>query len=216
MGNGFQATGASMITVLIADDHPVIRFAIGMKLQQEPGVTVVGETGDLPSTFAALEAHRPNVLLLDLHLPEPVLPVLPSLRDAAPETAILVLTADADPVRAREALGVGAAGFELKDRPLDELVKAIRAVAAGGRHIHPDFAVRLIEVAETASLPDGLTQREVEVLRLLADGHTNREIAERLYLSVRTVESHRARILLKLNRSKRAELVAYAEQHGLR
>ena len=216
MGNGFHATGASMITVLIADDHPVIRFAIGIKLQQEPGVTVVGETGDLPSTFAALEAHRPNVLLLDLHLPEPVLPVLPSLRDAAPETAILVLTADADPVRAREALGAGAAGFELKDRPLDELVQAIRTVAAGGRHIQPDFAVRLIGVPETAGLPDGLSQREVEVLRLLADGHTNREIAERLYLSVRTVESHRARILLKLNRSKRAELVAYAEQHGLR
>jgi two-component system response regulator NreC len=205
-----------MITVLIADDHPVIRFAIGTKLEQEPGVTIVAETGDLPTTFAALEAHRPNVLLLDLHLPEPVLPALPSLREAAPDTAILVLTADADPSRAREALRAGAAGFELKDRPLDDLVNAIRAVAAGGRHIQPDFAVRLIGVPETPEPPGGLSQREIDVLKLLATGHTNREIAEQLYLSVRTVESHRARIQLKLNRSNRAELVAYAEQHGLR
>jgi two-component system response regulator NreC len=205
-----------VITVLVADDHPVIRFAIATKLEQEPGVTVVAETGDLPATFAAVEAHRPDVLLLDLHLPEPVLPALPSIREAAPDTAILVLTGDADPVRAREALRAGAAGFELKDRPLDELVSAIRAVAAGGRHIQPDFAVRLIGVPETAELPGGLSQREVDVLKLLANGHTNREIAERLYLSVRTVESHRARIQLKLNRSNRAELVAYAEQHALR
>lgn len=205
-----------MITVLIADDHPVVRFAIGTKLGQEPGVTVVAESGDLPATFAALEAHRPDVLLLDLHLPEPVLPVLPSLREAAPDTAILVLTADADPVRAREALGAGAAGYELKDRPLDDLVQAIRTVAGGGRHIHPDFAVKLIGAPETPEAPDGLSQREIDVLKLLADGHTNREVAERLYLSVRTVESHRARIQLKINRSSRAELVAYAEQHGLR
>ena len=205
-----------MITVLVADDHPVIRFAIVAKLEQEPGVTVVAETGDLPATFAAVEAHRPDVLLLDLHLPEPVLPALPSIREAAPDTAILVLTGDTDPVRAREALRTGAAGFELKDRPLDELVNAIRAVAAGGRHIPAELAVRLIGVPETPEPPDGLTRREIDVLKLLADGHTNREIAERLYLSVRTVESHRARIQLKLNRSNRAELVAYAEQHGLR
>jgi two-component system, NarL family, response regulator NreC len=205
-----------MITVLIADDHPVIRFAIRTKLEQEPGVTIVAETGDLPATFAAVEEYRPDVLLLDMHLPEPVLPALSSLHETAPDTAILVLTADDDPVRAREALRAGAAGFEVKARPLDELVNAIRAVAAGGRHIQPDFAVRLIGVPEAPEPPDGLSQREIEVLKLLADGHTNREIAERLYLSVRTVESHRARIQLKLNRSNRAELVAYAEQHGLR
>jgi two-component system response regulator NreC len=202
-----------MITVLIADDHPVVRFAIRTKLEQEPGISVVAETGDLPATFAALDTHRPQVLLLDLHLPEPVLPVLPSISEAAPATAILVLTGDADPVRAREALAAGAAGYELKDRPLDELVQAIRVVATGGRHIHPDFAVRLIGTADAPDPPDGLTRREIDVLKLLAEGHTNREVAERLFLSVRTVESHRARIQLKLNRSSRAELVAYTEQH---
>lgn len=119
-------------------------------------------------------------------------------------------------MRARKALGAGVAGFELKDRPLDGLVQAIRTVAAGGRHINPEFAVQLIGIPETPVLPDGLTQREGEVLKLLAAGHTNREVAERLQLSVRTVESHRQRILVKLNRSTRAELVAYAEQHSLR
>ena len=204
-----------MITVLVADDHPVIRFAITTKLGQEAGLTVVAEAGDLPATFTALTEHRPKVLLLDLHLPDPVLPVLPSLLEAAPGTAILVLTADADPARAREALAAGAAGYELKDRPLGELVHAIRTVAAGGRHLRPDFAMQLIETPREPDLPGGLSAREVDVLKLLAEGHTNREVAERLYLSVRTVESHRARIQLKLNRSSRAELVAYAEQHGL-
>jgi two-component system, NarL family, response regulator NreC len=204
-----------VITVLIADDHPVIRFAVATKLGQESGLDVVAEAADLRATYAALKEHRPNVLLLDLHLPEPVLPAIPSLRDAAPETAILVLTADADPTRARAALAAGAAGYVLKDRPLEELVQAIRTVAAGGRHLHPDFAVQLIGIPEPSDPPGGLSPREVDVLKLLAEGHTNREVAERLYLSVRTVESHRARIQLKLNRSSRAELVAYAELHGL-
>jgi two-component system, NarL family, response regulator NreC len=205
-----------VITVLIADDHPVVRFAISTKLAQEPGLTVVAETAGLEATFEALASHRPDVLLLDLHLPESVLPALPSLCEAAPNTAILVLTADADPVRAREALAAGAAGYELKDRPLEDLVHIIRAVAAGGRHIHPELAVQLIGIPTAPGPPDGLSRREIDVLRLLANGHTNREVAEQLYLSVRTVESHRARIQLKLNRTSRAELVAYAEQQGLR
>lgn len=205
-----------MITVLIADDHPVVRFAIATKLEQEPGVHVVAQTGNLRETFAALVEHRPKVLLLDLHLPDLVLPALPSLLEAAPDTAILVLTADSDPLRAREAITAGAAGYELKNCPLEDLVVAIRTVAAGGRYIHSDLAMRLIGLPEGPNRPDGLSQREVDVLRLLAQGHTNQGVAERLCLSVRTVESHRARIQLKLNRSSRAELVAYAEQHRLR
>jgi len=204
------------IRVVIADDHPVLREGIRAVLERHADLEVVAECGDVRGTLETLVRDRPDVLLLDLRLPEPVLPALPALLEAAPGTAVLVLTAEVDPVFARDALRAGAAGYQVKDRPAAELVQAVRAVAAGQRHVDPAVGAGLVAVPDAPEPPDGLTRREAEILALLAGGHTNREVGDALFLSVRTVESHRARIQLKLGLSSRAELVAYAERERLR
>ena len=202
-------------TLVVVDDHPVVLAGMRRVLERERGFAVVAEATDVGAAFIALRVHHPRVLLLDLHLPQLVLPVLPALREAAPDSDILVLTGDADPARARECLRAGASGYQLKHSPPAELIRSVRAVAGGGRFVEPAVGAGLVALPDPPAPPDGLTAREVEVLKLLARGHTNREVAEALYLSVRTVESHRARIQLKLNRSSRAELVRYAVSRGL-
>jgi len=204
------------IRIVVADDHPVVRLGLRAVLEQHDDLLVVAESADLAATHQALVRERPDVLLLDLRLPELVLPALPALREGSTRTAVLVLTAEADPVFARDALRAGAAGFQVKDRPAAELVQAVRAVAGGGRYVDPVVGAGLVAVPEVPEPPDGLTHREAEILVLLVAGHTNREIGDRLFLSVRTVESHRARIQLKLGLSSRAELVGYADRHVLR
>jgi len=204
------------IRVVIADDHPIVRLGLRAVLEHHEEIRVLAECGDLPALQGMLGRLRPDVLLLDLSMPEPALPALPALLAAAPGTAVLILTAEVDPVVARDALRAGAAGYQVKERPAAELLQAVRAVSRRQRYVDPSVGAGLVALSDYPEPPGGLTAREAEVLALIAAGHTNREVGERLFLSTRTVESHRARIQLKLNIRSRAELVAYAERHGLR
>jgi two-component system, NarL family, response regulator NreC len=162
--------------------------------------------------------HKPAVLVLDLNMPGETtsLEAIPRLRERSPGTAIVVLTMQEDPSFARHALQAGAAAYVLKDSANAELVEAVRRAAAGETYLAPRLGAALAAApAEPPGLPDDLTPRELEVLRLIALGHTNAEIGAQLFLSIRTVESHRAHIQQKLRRSSRAELVRYALDHGL-
>jgi len=205
------------ITLLLADDHVVVRAGLRMLLDAEPGFEVVAEAGDVPSTIRSMRGHKPTVLILDLNMPgEASLPSIPKIQEASPQTRIVVLTMQDDPAFAREALRSGAVGYVLKEAADAELVQAARAAAEGRTYLNPGLGARMAaEPPEPTGHPDNLTTREVEVLRLIAMGHTNGEIGGQLFLSVRTVESHRAHIQSKLGRTTRAELVRYALDQGL-
>jgi two-component system response regulator NreC len=178
---------------------------------------VLAEAGDVATAERRLATYHPTVLILDLNMPgEPSLTAIPRLRRTAPDTQIVVLTMQSDPAFAREALRAGAVGYVLKEAADSELVQAVRMAAAGRTYLNPELGARLAaEPPAPSGPPDDLSGREVEVLRLIALGHTNAEIASRLYLSVRTVESHRAHIQQKTRRTTRADLVAYAREHNL-
>jgi two-component system response regulator NreC len=210
------ATGTETIEIVVADDHAVVRGGLRLLLESEPDFSVVAESGDVGETLEQVARHRPTVLVLDLHMPGGgSLPALPALRDASPATRILVLTMQDDPGFAREAMQRGARGYVLKEAEEADLVHAVRTVAAGGTYLHPELGARLLTDAGAPSPAPALTQREREVLRLLALGHTNAEAAQRLHLSVRTVETHRANLQAKLGVSGRAELVRHARDRGL-
>jgi two-component system response regulator NreC len=212
-----EAAPGGATTIVVADDHQVVRSGLRMLLDAQPDLEVVAETGDVPATLRSLKGHRPRVLILDLNMPgEPSLPAIPSLREASPETGIVVLTMQDDPAFAREALQAGALGYVLKEAADVELVRAVRLAAEGRTYLHPELGARLAaEPSARDARPDDLTEREIDVLRLIALGHTNAEIASMLYLSVRTVESHRANMQQKLGLSTRAQLVRYAIDRGL-
>ena len=205
------------VTVVIADDHAVVRKGLRMLVDSEPDLRVVAEAGTVPDALRMARAHRPAVLILDLNMPGgSSLQEIPTIREQAPDTAIVVLTMQNDPSFARQALQSGALGFVLKESADDELLEAIRLAANGDNYLNPRLGARLAaQPPEPAGPPDDLSERELEVLRLIALGHTNVEIAGRLFLSVRTVESHRAHIQQKTRRSSRAELVRYALEHRL-
>ena len=206
-----EATAAT-ITIVVADDHALVRGGLRRLLDAEPDLQVVAEAGNVEETQARVAEHRPAILLLDLHMPGGgSLPALRSIRDASPDTGILILTMQDDPGYAREAMSRGARGYVLKEAEEADLLHAVRTVAAGATYLQPELGARLL----TASVAEPLTQREREVLRLLALGHTNSEAAEQLHLSVRTVETHRANIQSKLGSTGRAELVRHAMEHGL-
>ncbi len=202
------------IRIVIADDHAVVRAGLRLLLDAEDGFRVVAEAGEIDTTRRMVGAHRPDVLVLDLNMPGGAsLPAIPQL---AAQTAVVVLTMQNDPAFAREALQAGARGYVLKEAADSELVQAVRAAANGRTYLNPELGGRMAAAPpEPAGPPDDLTERELEILRLIALGHTNAEIGKRLYLSVRTVESHRAHIQQKIRRSTRAELVAYALEHEL-
>jgi two-component system response regulator NreC len=202
------------VTVVIADDHAVVRKGLRLLVEAEEGLQVVAEAGTVPDALRMAKAHRPSVIVLDLNMPGgSSLEAIPELRE---HTAVVVLTMQNDPSFARQALQSGALGFVLKEAADDELLTAIRLAADGETYLNPRLGARLAaQPAEPAGPPDDLSERELEVLRLIALGHTNAEIASQLYLSVRTVESHRAHIQQKTRRSTRAELVRYALEHGL-
>jgi two-component system response regulator NreC len=203
------------ITVVLADDHAVVRSALRLLLDDEDGIAVVAEAGDAAAAIRYVSGHRPDVLILDINMPGGSgLSAIPTLRSQTPETQIVMLTMQAETSAAREALQAGVLGYILKEAASDELVKAVRLAAEGKTYLQPELGARLAAEPEPAS-PDDLSSRELEVLRLIALGHTNNEIADDLYLSVRTVESHRAHIQQKLGLSSRSELVRYALDRGL-
>jgi two-component system response regulator NreC len=184
-------------------------------LEGEPDIEVVAEAGDAEAAARYVSGHRPAVLILDINMPGGSgLAVIPRIREQSPETEIVVLTMEDQTALAREALQAGVLGYILKEAASEELVKAIRMAAEGRTYLQPELGARLAAEPEAAS-PDDLSQRELEVLRLIALGHTNNEVAEKLYLSVRTVESHRAHIQEKLGLTSRSELVRYALDRGL-
>jgi two-component system response regulator NreC len=204
------------ITVIVADDHGVVRGGLRMLLHHEDGIHVTGEAEDVPGALRLVEARRPDVLVLDLNMPGPSsIEAIPELRRLSPKTHVLVLTMQDDPAYARAALQAGADGYVLKESAERELVRAVRAVAEGQTYLNPGLGARIARGPVEPERPDDLTDREVEVLRLIALGHTNAEIGQQLFLSVRTVETHRAHIQQKLRRSSRAELVRYALDRGL-
>ena len=188
-----------------------------MLLEAETGFEVVAEAGDMDAAGRYVGAHRPSVLVLDLNMPEgSSLPAIPGLLERSPGTAIVVLTMQNDPAFAREALRAGALGYVLKASAGTELVEAVRAAARGETYLNPRLGAQVAAAPpEPSGPPDDLTEREVEILRLIALGHTNTEIAKQLFLSVRTVESHRSHIQQKTGRSTRAELVRYALDNTL-
>jgi len=202
------------ISIVLADDHRVVRSALRALLESYEDVEVVADVGDAAAALNSAIEHRPAVLVLDLNMPGNLtaLDAIPRVLAASPSTGIVVLTMQAEPAFARRALRLGAMSYVLKESADTELVDAVRHAAAGEVYL----ASRLSDVAPVAALAartDNLTPRELEVLRLMALGHTNREIATRLVLSVRTVDSHRAHIQKKVGRCGRAELVRYAHEH---
>jgi two-component system response regulator NreC len=207
------------IRVLVVDDHAVVRGGLRRVLDAEPDIETVAEAPSAErAVFEALE-HRPDVVLMDVVMPEKSgIEGTPAVLQAVPETKVLILSMQDDPRYVREAFDAGASGYVLKEAADTEVVAAVRAVAAGERYVHPALGARLV-AAEAAARKraevDPLSDRERGVLRLLALGHTNQEIAKLLYISVRTAETHRAHIMQKLGLSSRAELVRYALSEGL-
>ena len=207
------------IRVLIVDDHAVVRSGLRLLLDAEEDLEPVGEAGSARDAVFQARALKPDVILLDIVMPEQTgLDVLPQLKHESPDVQVLILSMQDEPRYVREAFAAGASGYVLKEAADTEVVAAVREVAAGGRYVNPELGARLVaadtEAAKRAE-EDPLSDREREVLRLLALGHTNQEIAKMLFISVRTAETHRAHIMQKLRLSTRAELVTYALANGL-
>jgi two-component system response regulator NreC len=207
------------IRVLIVDDHAVVRSGLRRVLEAEDGFEVVGEAGDMRNAVFEARAQTPDVILMDIVMPGASgIEATPAVLREAPNARVVVLSMQDDPRYVREAFAAGASGYVLKEAADTELVQAVREVADGGRYVHPALGARMItaEAEERRRAEeDPLSEREREVLRLLALGHTNQEIAKMLYISVRTAETHRAHIMQKLRLTTRAELVRYALDQGL-
>ena len=214
-----RGSGRVTIRVLVVDDHAVVRSGLRHVLEAEDDIEVVAEAGDLREAVFEARAHKPDVILMDVVMPGASgIEATPAVLKEAKDAKVLMLSMQDDPHYVREAFSVGASGYVLKEAVDAEVVDAVREVANGGRYVHPALGARLIqaEAQERAQAEeDPLSEREREVLRLLALGHTNQEIAKMLYLSVRTVETHRAHIMQKLRLTTRAELVRYAIDQGL-
>lgn len=214
----------SSIRVLIADDHAVLRAGLRMLLDAQPDMAVVGEAGDGREAIDRASALQPDVILLDLTMPNlGGLAALPQLRDAAPQARVLILTMHDDESYLRQVLAAGAAGYVLKKAADTELLSAIRVVHRGDVYLYPSLTRTLLDSllgreakATTPSRDpeETLSEREQAVLRLVALGHTNQEIADKLFLSVKTVETYRARAMDKLGLRSRAALVRFAVEHG--
>ncbi|MCW3040170.1 MAG: response regulator transcription factor [Solirubrobacterales bacterium] len=210
--------GVTPIRIVLADDHGVVRAGLRLLLDADPDFEVVAEAADVDSALRAVLGHKPDVLILDLNMPglPSSLEAIPGVVDRSPHTRTVILTMQEDPEFARRALRAGALGYVLKEAADVELVEAVRRAAVGRTYLNPAMGVKLATMPEQVTGPPGdLSAREAEVLRLIALGHTNAEIGEQLFLSVRTVETHRAHIQQKLGRSSRSELVRYALDHGL-
>jgi two-component system, NarL family, response regulator NreC len=207
------------IRVLLVDDHAILRSGLRRVLEAEADIEVVGEAESADRAVFEALSGKPDVVVMDLVMPgKSGIEGMPAVLQAAPDAKVLVLSMQDDPRYVREAFEVGAAGYVLKEAADTEVVGAVRAVAAGERYVHPALGARLVAAdaeERRRAEADPLSEREREVLRLLALGHTNQEIAKMLYISVRTAETHRAHIMQKLRLSSRAELVRYALENAL-
>ena len=207
------------IRVLVVDDHAVVRAGLRRILDAEPDIETVGEAPNGErAVFEAMD-HKPDVVLMDVVMPgKSGIEATRAVLQAVPGTTVLILSMQDDPRYVREAFDAGASGYVMKEAADDEVVDAVRAVAAGQRYLHPTLGARLLAAESEErrrAADDPLSDREREVLRLLALGHTNQEIATMLYVSVRTAETHRAHIMQKLGLTSRAELVRYALGEGM-
>jgi two-component system response regulator NreC len=208
-----ETTG--IIRIVIADDHAVVRRGLRQVLETEPGFEVVAEAANLDDARRYVLGHHPDVLVLDLNMPGgSSLEHIPTIRTEFPDTQIVVLTMQNEPAYARQALSAGALGYVLKEAAEEELVEAINRAAVGDTYLNPRLGAR-VAAEPPPGPPDGLSEREVDVLRLIALGYTNAEIGEQLHLSVRTVETHRAHVQQKLTLTTRSDLVRYALEHKL-
>jgi two-component system response regulator NreC len=220
---GHQARGdAAVVTLLLADDHAVVRLGLRRLLENEPDFRVVGEVGDGLQVLPEVERLHPDVLLLDLVMPGlNGLDALPQVRKRCPKTRVVVLSMHSNEAYVLGALRNGAAGYVLKGSSGSEMLEAVRAVIAGRRYLSPPLSERAIqsylEKAEEAvpDAYDALTTREREVLHLSAEGHSNSEIAARLFISRRTVETHRANVFQKLGLHGQTDLIRYALRRGI-
>ncbi len=203
-------------TVVIADDHTVVRDGIRAVLEREDGeFEVVAEAADIPSLIRAVREHKPDLLTLDLTMPGgSSLGALPSCFMAHPTMAVAILTMREDPEYARQALRAGARSYVLKEAEPAELLQAFRLAVAGGTYLHPRLGA-LMATGEEGTDAVALSDREREVVRLIADGYTNPEIAEQMDVAERTVKTYRARAIEKLGFSSRAEITAYVRRTGL-
>jgi two-component system, NarL family, response regulator NreC len=207
------------IRVLVVDDHAVVRAGLRRILDAEPDIETVGEAPNGErAVFEAMD-HKPDVVLMDVVMPgKSGIEATRAVLQAVPATTVLILSMQDDPRYVREAFDAGASGYVMKEAADDEVVDAVRAVAGGQRYLHPALGARLLAAESEErrrAADDPLSDREREVLRLLALGHTNQEIATMLYVSVRTAETHRAHIMQKLGLTSRAELVRYALGEGM-
>jgi len=210
---------SAVTRVALCDDHAVVRSGLARIVAEEPDLEVVGEAGSAEDAVAVARAERPDVFVMDLGLPGTSgIEATRRIVAACPQTAILVLTVHDDVAYLRKAFDAGARGYLVKDAADVELVLAIRQVAAGEQYVHPRLGAALLgpSAAGRAAGPGGeLSERELDVLRLVALGYTNAQIAAELFVSIRTVETHRAHVQQKLGLKARADLVRYAREHGL-
>jgi two-component system response regulator NreC len=209
-----------VIRVLVVDDHAVVRAGLRLLLDAEDDIETVGEAGDAREAVFEVRSSKPDVILMDVGLGsgKSGIEAAPDVLHEAPDAKVLMLSMQDDPRYVREAFAAGASGYVLKEAADTELVTAVPQVAGGTRYVDPAMGARIAAAdadAERAAANDPLSEREKEVLRLLALGHTNQEIAKTLFISVRTAETHRAHIMQKLRISTRAELVRYAIAQSL-
>ncbi len=214
-GPGKSTPGKSTVSVLIADDHALMRRSLRALLEREPDLAVVAEAEDLAGAVERVRELKPDVLVLDLRLHNgSSIQAVRDLREGAPHTRVVIVTAEDNPLYAEHALAAGALGFVRKEHADVELPEAVRAAMRDERYVSPHAEAKLASY-RAIHVDDTLTSRELEVLRLIALGHTSVEVARILEISPRTVESHRARVHSKLGLSTRAELVRYALRRGL-
>jgi DNA-binding NarL/FixJ family response regulator len=204
-----------MISVLIVDDHELLRAGLRSRLENEPSIAIVGEADSAERAVVVARALQPDVILLDLLLPRKSgFDAIPELLEIAPDAKIIVVSSQAAPSSVRRALAAGAAGYLPKRASDAELVSAIRSVADGEGYVDPNLGAKLV-VSRAAPALEVLSERERDILHLLALGYTNQEIGKKMFISVRTVDTHRAHIMRKLRLSTRAELVMFALSNGV-